>query len=162
MTEPTPQQPVPHDPFHDPTQEVGPNHIRRLFLVDFSCPLCGNEHGCQVYLTLATSDEEHAMQLAVNTLNNDDVKLKTLTPFLKEFHLKQGDYLRLARNYVSHQARFPFTVNRIAMTSEDSYTCDLCNMKFETIGAYRTHSGRNPRDGSTLPGLAGVPVCARA
>ena len=29
--------------------------MRRLFLIHFSCPLCGQEHSCELYLTLVAT-----------------------------------------------------------------------------------------------------------
>ena len=37
------------DPFQSPTERLGSeDSMRRLFLVHFSCPLCGQEHGCEI------------------------------------------------------------------------------------------------------------------
>ena len=42
------------DPFHSATERIGAeDSMRRLFLIHFSCPLCGQEHSCEIYLTLA-------------------------------------------------------------------------------------------------------------
>ena len=44
------------DPFHSPTERMGSeDSMRRLFLVHFSCPLCGQEHSCELYLTLVAT-----------------------------------------------------------------------------------------------------------
>ena len=41
------------DPFQSATERLGSEaSMRRLFLVHFSCPLCGEEHSCEIYLTL--------------------------------------------------------------------------------------------------------------
>ena len=47
------------------------------------------------------------------------------------------------------------------MTDEESYTCDLCNRKFETIGALRRHTGRDPYTNRKLAGEAGFAQCER-
>ena len=37
------------DPFQSPTERLGSeDSMRRLFLVHFSCPLCGQEHSCEI------------------------------------------------------------------------------------------------------------------
>ena len=37
------------DPFQSPTERLGTEAgMRRLFLVHFSCPLCGQEHSCEI------------------------------------------------------------------------------------------------------------------
>ena len=54
--------------------------MRRLFLVEFSCPLCGQKHSGEIYLTLVARAEDEMMEKAVQTLNRDDVKVKTLAP----------------------------------------------------------------------------------
>ena len=50
-------------------------------------------------------------------------------------------------------------MTRVVMTDEESYTCEYCQMKFETIGAWRRHDGRNPGSGEKLAGVAGTAQC---
>ena len=65
------------DPFQSPTELMGSDtSMRRMFVVQYSCPLCGQEHSCEIYLTLIASNENEMMQKALQTLNRDDVKLK--------------------------------------------------------------------------------------
>ena len=73
--------------------------------------------------------------------------MNSLAPFMKEYHQRAGDYLERATGYARQGIRHPFRVTRVVMTDEDSYTCEYCNRKFETIGAWRRHDGRNPRNG---------------
>ena len=47
-------------------------------------------------------------------------------------------------------------MTQLVMTNEESYTCEYCQVKFETIGAWRRHEGRNPRNGERLAGGAGA------
>ena len=47
------------------------------------------------------------------------------------------------------------------MTDEESFTCEYCNRKFETIGAWRRHDGRNPRNGAKLADSAEIAQCQR-
>ena len=63
--------------------------------------------------------------------------------------------------YTRHGIRHPFRVTSVAMTNEEHYTCEYCNRKFETIGAWRRHDGRNPRNGEKLAGVAGTAQCQR-
>ena len=150
----------PSDPFRSPTELIGNElSMRRLFVVHFSCPLCGQDHSCEIYLTLEAGNEDEMMEQALQTLNRDDVKVKSLAPFMKEYHQKQGDYLQRARAYANHQVRYPFKLTSVAMTDEESYTCEHCHRKFETVGAWRRHDGRNPVSGERLPGEEGVPQC---
>ena len=54
------------DPFHSPTERLGNKAgMRRLFLIDFSCPLCGQEHSCELYLTLVAQSEDEMMERAL-------------------------------------------------------------------------------------------------
>ena len=153
---------VPSDPFHSPTEMLGSEAgMRRLFMVHFSCPLCGQEHSCEVYLTLVAGDEEEMLERALETLNRDDVKVNSLAPFMKEYHQREGDYLRRAKAYAREGVRYPFHVTAVTMTDEESYTCEYCQIKFETIGAWRRHDGRDPRNGEKLAGGAGMAQCQR-
>ena len=63
--------------------------------------------------------------------------------------------------YARHGVRFPFNLLSVAMTDEESYTCEYCQMKFETIGAWRRHDGRNPGNGEKLAGVAGIAQCQK-
>ena len=153
---------VPSDPFQSATERMGSeDSMRRLFLVQFSCPLCGQEHSCEIYLTLVAQNEGEMMERALETLNRDDVMVSSLAPFAKEYHQREGDYLERAMAYARHGVRFPFKLLSVAMTDEESYTCEYCQMKFETIGAWRRHDGRNPGNGEKLAGVAGIAQCQK-
>ena len=88
------------DPFQSPTERLGSEAgMRRLFLVHFSCPLCGQEHSCEMYLTLVARNEAEMMERALETLARDDIKVNSLAPFMKEYHQRAGDYLgRVVKN----------------------------------------------------------------
>ena len=150
------------DPFQSPTERLGSEAgMRRLFLVYFSCPLCGQEHSCEIYLTLVAQNEDELMERALETLGRDDVKVNSLAPFMKEYHQRAGDYLERVTGCARQGIRHPFQVTRVVMTDEESYTCEYCQMKFETIGAWRLHDGRNPGSGAKLAGVAGKAQCQR-
>ena len=85
------------------------------------------------------------MERALETLGRDDVKVNSLAPFMKEYHQRAGDYLERATGYARQGIRHPFRVTRVVMTDEESYTCEYCNRKFETIGAWRRHDGSEPK-----------------
>ena len=99
------------------------------------------------------------MALALQTLNRDDVLVKSVMPFAREYHKLEGNYLRLARQYSRQGKRYPLRVNSVVMTDEESYTCELCQGKFETIGAWRRHHGRDPLSGGKLTGDEGIALC---
>ena len=150
------------DPFHSATERMGSEaSMRRLFLVHFSCPLCGQEHSCEIYLTLVAQNEDEMMERALETLGRDDIKVKTLAPFAKQYHQLEGDYLERAMAYARQAVRYPFNLISVAMTDEESYTCELCQKKFETIGAWRRHDGRNANSGEKLSGGEGRAFCQR-
>ena len=88
-----------------------------------------------MYMILVARNEDEMMQRALETLGRDDVKVNSLEPFMKEYHQKTGDYLERATGYARQGIRHPFQVNRVVMTDEESYTCEYCDRKFETIGA---------------------------
>ena len=153
---------VPSDPFHSATERMGSkDSMRRLFLVHFSCPLCSQEHSCELYLTLVAQNEDELMERALETLRRDDVKMNSLAPFAKECHQRAGDYLERVNGYARQGIRHPFQVTRVVMTDEESYTCEYCQMKFKTIGAWRRHDGRNPGSGEKLAGEKGVAQCQK-
>ena len=150
------------DPFRSPTELMGSEaSLRRLFLVNFSCPLCGQEHSGEIYLTLVAKTEGDMMEKAVQTLNRDDVKVNSLAPFAKEYHQLEGDYLERATAYARPGVRYPFKLISVAMTDEENYTREFCQTKFETIGAWRRHDGREPQSGEKLAGEEGIAFCQR-
>ena len=150
------------DPFHSPTERLGNEAgMRRLFLVEFNCPLCGQEHSCELYLTLEAQNEDQMMKRALETLERDDVKVNSLAPFMKEYHQRAGDYLERATGYARRGIRYPFQVTRVIMTDEESYTCEYCDRKFETICAWRQHDGRDPVTGEKARGETGLAFCQR-
>ena len=95
------------------------------------------------------------MEKTLQTLSREDVKVNSLAPFAKEYHQGEGDYLERAMAYARQGVRHPFRVTSVELTDEESYTCDLCQRKFETIGAWRRHDGRNPSSGERLTGEEG-------
>ena len=126
---------VPSDPFRSPTELLGNQvSMRRLFLIHFNCPLCGQEHICEIYLTLEARNEDEMMEMALQTFNRDDVKVNSLAPFMKEYHEREGDYLQRATGYAKQGVRYPSQVTAVAVTDEESYTCERCHLTFETIG----------------------------
>ena len=150
------------DPFQSATELMGSqDSMRRLFVIHFSCPLCGEEHSCEIYLTLVAKNEDEMMERALETLGRDDIKANSLAPFMKEYHLRAGDYQERATAYAREGARHPFEITTVAMTDEESYTCEHCQMKFETIGAWRRHDGRNPKNGEKLAGEEGIAQCQK-
>ena len=80
---------------------------------------------------------------------------------MKEYHQRAGDYLERATAYAREGVRYPFEVTAVAMTDEESYTCEYFQMKFETIGAWRRHDGRNPGSGDKLVGAEGIAQCQK-
>ncbi len=94
-------------------------------------------------------------------LNRDDVMVRSLAPFAKEYHQREGDYLERAMAYARHGVRFPFKLLSVTMTEEESYRCEYCQMKFETIGAWRRHDGRDPGTGDKLAGEEGIAQCRK-
>ena len=79
----------------------------------------------------------------------------------REYHQRAGDYLERATGYARQGIRHPFQVTRVVMTDEESYTCEYCNRKFETIGTWRRHDGRDPINWEKLAGVAGTAHCQR-
>ena len=103
----------PPTPSTGPTERMGTeSSMRRLFQVHFSCPLCGQEHSCELYLTLEAQNTDEMMERALETLGRDDVKVNSLAPFMKEYHQRAGDYLERATGYARRAIRYPFQVTR--------------------------------------------------
>ena len=83
------------DPLQSPTERMGSDAgIRRLFLVHFNYPLCGQDHSCELYLTLVARDESKMMERALETVARDDIEVNSLPPFMKEYQQKAGITLK--------------------------------------------------------------------
>ena len=87
--------------------------------------------------------------------------MNSLAPFMKEYHQREGDYLQRATAYAREGVRYPFQVTAVAITDEESYTCEHCQMTLETIGAWRRHDGRNANSGERLVGEESLALCQR-
>ena len=46
------------------------------------------------HLTVVAPNEEEMLEKALQTLSRDDVKVNSLAPFAKEYHQREGEYLR--------------------------------------------------------------------
>ena len=112
-------------------------------------------------MTPVARNEAELMERALETPGRDDIKVNSLAPFAREHHQRAEDYLERATGYARQGIRHPFQVTQVVMTDEESYTCEYCNRKFETIGAWRRHDGRNPRNGEKLAGVTGTARCER-
>ena len=80
---------------------------------------------------------------------------------MKEYYKGERDYLERATRYARRGISYPFQITRVIMTDEESYTCEYCKMKFETVGAWRRHDGRHPVTGEKARGETGIAYCQR-
>ena len=110
--------------------------VRRLFVFHFTCPLCGLVHINDLYLTIRASNQDEMIENALQTLERDQLKIKILTPFPREYHPAEGEYLELTKAYTTQGKRHPFTTTSVTMTDDESYTCEFCGVQFDTVTAW--------------------------
>ena len=148
------------DPFQSPTERLGSEAgMRRLFLVHFSGPLCGQGAQLRDLSDPGGPERGRADEKGPGDPGPGRHQGEPPGPFAREYHQRAGDYLERVTGYAQQGVRFPFKLLSLVMTDEDRYTCEYCNRKFETIGAWRRHDGRNPRNGEKLAGGAGTAQC---
>ena len=118
--------------------------LRRLFIVNYSCPLCGDEHDAETYVAHTTSsvDELHAHARAC--LRQDDDALPLLGQHMFLLRNDRGDYARLRDEADAHGAKGPLRLISVSITGESELSCDDCARRFDTIGALNEHIGLNP------------------
>ena len=122
----------PEDVLRDP--------MRRLCIIDYQCPLCGQDHETGLYISIPARDldEYHAR---LRQITSDWTTLQRLLgEALVELHTERGDLDELvqrARRLGLRETRPP----RCELTDESAYTCDDCGHTFETIGLLRKHQG---------------------
>ena len=118
--------------------------MRRLFVVAYSCPLCGEEHDAEIYVAHTTSslDELHAHARAC--MRQEEVAVPLLAQHMFLLHNDRGDYRRLSWEAETHGPKGNLRVNSVTLTADSEITCDDCARRFDTIGALNEHIGLNP------------------
>ena len=118
--------------------------LRRLFIVNYSCPLCGDEHDAETYVahTTRSVDELHAHARAC--LRQADVALPLLGQHMFLLHNDRGDYHQLREEADAGNPKGPLRLISVSITGESELSCDDCARRFDTIGALNEHIGLNP------------------
>ena len=132
------------DPSMTDKEVGGEATLKRLFEVTYICPLCGMQHVSETYVTTVTGNLEALLEKGMALLNNPENAMLLLSNHAASLHEDLGNldnYLELARRELTPAK---IIVNDITMTDEDSFRCDLCSRRFETMGEMWTHAGRDP------------------
>ena len=118
--------------------------MRRLFIVNYDCPLCGTEHEAETYVahTTGSLDDLHAHARAC--LRQGDVVLPLLGQHMFLFHNDRGDYARLRDEAENTGPKGNLRVISVTMTGESEISCEDCARRFDTTGDLNQHIGLNP------------------
>lgn len=118
--------------------------LRRLFVVRYCCPLCGQEHEAETSVAHTTDslDELHAHARAC--LHQSEVALPLLGQHIFLLHNDRGDYRNLREDADSNGPKGPLKLISITMTAEDELTCEDCAHRSQSIGDLNEHIGINP------------------
>ena len=154
-----------YSPEDDPIEILGKdNAVRRLFEVEFTCPICPGSHGAELYISAKASNLDALYATARQVIDTDDTKVGSLMPFVKDYHEEAGDYKdrvlsTLQAREEGRDGRLSMQITRIVLTAESDYTCDECGHTFKSIALWRDHYGQDRRSGNTLPGHSGLAKC---
>ena len=132
-------------PFTTDTEFFGEAQLlRRLFVVDYTCPLCGEAHEAETYVahTASSLDQLHAHARAC--LRQSDVVLPLLGQHIFLTHNDRGDYQALRDEADSAGPKDHLRVNSVTMTAESELSCDACAKRFSTGGEMNQHMGLDP------------------
>ena len=139
-------------PFTTDTEFFGEAQIlRRLFVVDYTCPLCGEAH--EPSPTRAHRQlPRPAARPRPACMRQSDVVLPLLGQHIFLTHNDRGDYQALRDEADSAGPKDHLRVNSVTMTAESELSCDACAKRFSTGGEMNQHMGPGPLD--TWPGPA--------
>ena len=134
------------DPFQSATERMGSEAgMRRLFQVHFSCPLCGQEHSCEIYLTLVARNEDELMERALETLGRDDIWVVFfIIPFL--LPCSRG----LTSNLFSGQNNSPGVLTP-GLPKKPSPLCTDCYPKYMAMPGLNRFTPRNANPANRSP-----------
>lgn len=134
-----------HDPRATATSQFpdGPA-VRRLCSFHFPCPLCGEPHAVQYYITVPASGLDEFHRKLLEMLTGQDFLQQKFIDHAVEHHAGRDDLPQLLERLERDGPPKTSRQIEVEVTGETDYTCDACAGTFPTVAALRIHQGRDP------------------
>ena len=126
---------------------------RRLFQIEYTCPLCGTEHTTQQYVTLIAENLPDFQENATTALRGEEGR-NSAAHDADLHHQHTGDLIELQDETRRKGGNTRPVIRRVMMTEESHYTCNECGSVFPNITDYSVHMDVDPLT------HAGTPACA--
>ena len=137
------------DPFTtDQEFAQGQPIMRRLFEVDYSCPLCGRNHIAETYVASITNNLDELNAEALRSMRTPETAIPLLQNHMRFVHTEHGNFESLLERFRNSTEEADLVVNSVTMTNEDTLSCDECAHHFDTLGDLWVHMGINPATGT--------------
>ena len=137
------------NPYIDSTTLLGKGAERFLARITYRCSLCQEEHNCEMYVTSATEDPAEQRRRFAESLMKQSDATALLIKYMLSHHEDQVDAVELALKLLDGPKPEPIRITHVETTTESDYTCDYCELTFDTIAALRIHLGQNPKTART-------------
>ena len=118
--------------------------LRRLFDVEYSCPLCGENHNAETYVAHTTTSLDGLHAHARACFRHAPIALPLLAQHMQFVHVDRGDYRQLRQEADACNPKGPLKVLSVTMTAESEFSCDECARRFSTMGGLWSHMGIDP------------------
>ena len=140
------------DPGTVPTRGMEPSDIwpdaptaRRLCRLTFDCPLCGEQHIIDQYVTVPEQNQQEFGDGLQQMRQDPQVMATMMASAIRFTHQEKGDMGERARRALAGEIHHPLREPALEVLEESDYTCDGCHLTFESMGELRTHMAACPR-----------------
>ena len=115
------------------------NYIRRLCVLEFQCPLCGNEHRHEAYISLDADNLDDYVAALRELSGNASGMAGVMSNAATDIHQGRGDLEERVEWIERYGVRPMGRPPTLSMTPESEYTCDRCGRIFENVRGLRKH-----------------------
>ena len=122
--------------------------MRRLFEINYTCPLCGRNHLAEAYVESHTSNLDALNSEAHRLMSDARTAVPLLQNHMQFVHTEQGNFNELITQFRNSTDVADLVINTINMTNEETPSCDQCAHKFESSTELAVHMGINPTNGT--------------
>ena len=122
--------------------------MRRLFEVDYTCPLCGQNHMAETYVQSETSNLDDLNAEAIRCMSDARTAVPLLQNHMRFVHTEQGNFTELLEHLKGSTQEADLVINTVTMTHEENLSCDQCAHQFDSTLELAVHMGVNPTNGT--------------
>ena len=134
------------NPGHD--QREDQPFMRRLFEVNYTCSLCGQNHMAETYVPSNTNNLDELSAEAHRYMSDARTAVPLLQNHMQFVHTEQGNFAELLGRIQSSNEDADLVVNTITMAHEENLSWDQCAHQFDSSVELAVHMGINPTNGT--------------